>query len=94
MLCSIFAGIFIYLYLFLCVIDCSYFSGSVDGSCIIWDIKRFYFLRSLDHNGPIRGIDIQRYSVCIFIFAFWLFFFFFFFFVVISVVLCSIDSDY
>lgn len=37
-------------------------SGSIDGTCIIWDIKRFYFLRSLDHNGPIRGIDIQRYS--------------------------------
>lgn len=42
----------------------NFFSGSADRSCIIWDIKRMYFIRSLSpHNGPIRGIDIHKFSV-------------------------------
>lgn len=39
-------------------------SGSKDHTCIIWDLNRLQFVRSLrDHHGPIVAVDIHKYSV-------------------------------
>eukprot|EP01126_Amoeba_proteus_P008395 TRINITY_DN13103_c0_g1_i2.p1 TRINITY_DN13103_c0_g1~~TRINITY_DN13103_c0_g1_i2.p1 ORF type:complete len:263 (+),score=46.53 TRINITY_DN13103_c0_g1_i2:61-789(+) len=38
-------------------------SGSSDKTCIVWDLNRVSYIRSLSpHNGPVLALDIHRYT--------------------------------